>query len=60
MANAFTTEAFTELGVGLTLIALRTYARWDSVGFRNFMFDDYLMLLAAVSNPLLPFLQLWH
>lgn len=52
MANAFTTEAFTELGIGLTLIALRTYARWDSVGFRNFMFDDYLILLAAVSN--------WH
>ncbi|KAA6410620.1 MAG: short-chain dehydrogenase reductase sdr [Lasallia pustulata] len=48
MANAFTTEAFTELGIGLTLIALRTYARWDSVGFRNFMFDDYLILLAAV------------
>lgn len=50
MANAFTNEAFTELGVGLSLIALRTYARWDSVGFRNFMFDDYLILLAAVSS----------
>lgn len=48
--NSFTTEAFTELAFGLTLIALRTYARWESVGFRNFMFDDYLILLAAVSN----------
>lgn len=48
MADAFTKEAFTLLGVGIGLVALRTYARWSSVGIRNFMLDDYLMLVAVV------------
>lgn len=54
MADAFTKEAFTLLGVGIGLVALRTYARWSSVGIRNFMLDDYLMLVAVVGTPLLP------
>ncbi|KAI4202652.1 MAG: hypothetical protein LQ350_002445 [Teloschistes chrysophthalmus] len=48
MADNFTKEAFTLLGVGVTVVALRTYARLTSVGIRKFMLDDYLMLLAVV------------
>lgn len=47
----FVTEAFTLLAIGLVLIALRTYARSTSAGIRNFQIDDYLMLLAGVSEP---------
>lgn len=47
-ANAFITEAFALLGVALLLIALRTYARASTVGFRRFQLDDYMMLVAAV------------
>ncbi|KAI4102008.1 MAG: hypothetical protein L6R37_004673 [Teloschistes peruensis] len=50
MADNFTKEAFTLLGVGITVVALRTYARLTSVGIRKFMLDDYLMLLAVVSS----------
>lgn len=50
MADDFTKEAFTLLGVGVAVVALRTYARLTSVGIRNFMLDDYLMLLAVVSS----------
>ncbi len=49
MADAFTTEAFTLLGVGVTVVALRTYARITAVGIRKFQADDYLMLFATVS-----------
>ncbi|KAF1961445.1 hypothetical protein CC80DRAFT_237658 [Byssothecium circinans] len=48
MANAFTTEAFTLLGVGITVVALRTVARATVVGVKHFQFDDYLMCVAAV------------
>lgn len=44
----FTTEAFTLLGVGVTLIFLRTYARLTTVGLKGMKPDDYIMLLAAV------------
>ena len=47
--DSFTTEAFTLLSLGVLIVALRTYARWTSVGPRNFMADDYLMLVAVVS-----------
>lgn len=47
----FVTEAFTLLAIALVLIALRTYARSTSAGIRNFQIDDYLMLLAGVSQP---------
>jgi hypothetical protein len=52
MANAvgaFITEAFTLLGLTICIITVRTYARWSSVGFRNFALDDYLMIFAGVS-----------
>ena len=58
MADDFTKEAFTLLGVGIGVVALRTYARFTSVGIRNFMLDDYLMLLAVVSS--IALLQLRH
>ncbi|KAG9202171.1 hypothetical protein G6514_004608 [Epicoccum nigrum] len=48
MSDSFTTEAFTLLGVGIFVIALRSYARVTSVGFGGLQFDDYLMCVAAV------------
>lgn len=48
MADAFTKEAFSLLGVGITIVTLRTYTRWTLVGIRQFMLDDYLMVLAVV------------
>ena len=48
MSDPFTTEAFSLLGVGIFVIALRSYARITSVGFRGLQFDDYLMCVAAV------------
>ena len=48
MADSFNTEAFTLLGVGVLLIALRTIARIRSAGFHGLAADDYLMVLAAV------------
>ena len=45
---SFTTEDFTLLGVGLSVIGLRTYARVSTVGISCLKADDYLMLVAAV------------
>lgn len=47
--SSFVTEAFTLLGVGLSVIGLRTFLRYKQVGFRQFEADDYLILAAAVS-----------
>ena len=55
MGDSFTTEAFTLLGVGIAVIALRIVARATAVGIRGFQFDDYLMCVAAVST-IIPFL----
>ena len=55
-ADAFNKEAFTLLGVGTLVVALRTYARWSSVGIGRFMMDDYLMLLAVVRHVARPLL----
>lgn len=49
MANSFTIEAFALLGVGLSAIGIRTYARCSTVGLRGLKPDDILMLGAAVS-----------
>jgi hypothetical protein len=48
MANAFTTEAFTLLGFGIGIVALRLVARAKLVGLRGFQLDDYLMCFATV------------
>ncbi|KAA8894764.1 hypothetical protein FN846DRAFT_900823 [Sphaerosporella brunnea] len=40
-------EAFALLGIAMFVMGLRTFARWSSVGIRNFAFDDYLMLFAG-------------
>ncbi|KAM5353954.1 hypothetical protein ACJ41O_000604 [Fusarium nematophilum] len=47
--NSFTTEAFTLLGIGLSIIGLRSYARVSAVGFRRLEADDYLMVVAAIA-----------
>lgn len=50
MSNStFVTEAFTLLGVGLSVIGTRTILRYKQVGVRKLQADDYLMLMAAVS-----------
>ncbi|KAI2715131.1 hypothetical protein CBS147332_4785 [Penicillium roqueforti] len=46
--DGFNTEAFTLLGVAITVIGLRTTARWIMVGPKGFQADDYLMLVACV------------
>ncbi|KAK0637031.1 hypothetical protein B0T17DRAFT_613676 [Bombardia bombarda] len=46
--DAFTTEAFTLLGLGLSIIGLRLYARISTVGYKRLQADDYLMILAAI------------
>jgi hypothetical protein len=50
MSNSFTTEAFTLLSIGLTIIGLRWYVRISAVGFRGLQADDYLMVLVVVST----------
>ncbi len=57
MADAFTKEAFSLLGVGVVIVTLRTYARLTLVGVRQFMLDDYLMVLAVVRILVLLFWQ---
>ncbi|KAK4134425.1 hypothetical protein BT67DRAFT_433933 [Trichocladium antarcticum] len=47
--NAFVTEAFSLLGVGLAVIGLRLYVRVTLSGFKGLHADDYLMVLAAVA-----------
>ncbi|KAL1582165.1 hypothetical protein WHR41_09040 [Cladosporium halotolerans] len=47
-AKQFNIEAFTLLGIGITIIALRTYARVSAVGLRRLQADDYLVWFAAV------------
>ena len=48
MADAFNRQVFAMLGVGASVVLLRTYARCSTVGFRALMLDDYLMLVALV------------
>lgn len=50
--SGFTVEAFTLLGVGLSILALRVYARVNAVGIRGLEWDDHFMVLAAVRTPL--------
>jgi hypothetical protein len=49
-ARQFNIEAFTLLGVGLTVTALRTYVRISSVGVKRLQVDDYLVWFAAVRS----------
>ena len=46
-ARQFNIEAFTLLGVGLTVTILRTYVRISSVGLKRLQVDDYLVWFAA-------------
>ncbi|KAI5455663.1 hypothetical protein BGZ63DRAFT_418190 [Mariannaea sp. PMI_226] len=43
----FTIEAFTLLGLGLSIIGLRIYARSEARTFRHLELDDYFMVVAA-------------
>ncbi|KAI1846217.1 hypothetical protein JX265_010594 [Neoarthrinium moseri] len=47
MADPSVVELWVLLSIGLFTIALRLFARWHAVGFRNFQADDYLMIIAS-------------
>lgn len=49
-ARQFNIEAFTLLGVGLTITILRTYVRISSVGWKRLQADDFLVWFAAVGD----------
>lgn len=49
-AKSFTHDGFIFLGIAIAVTLLRTYARWDMVGFKRFQADDYLVWLALVSR----------
>lgn len=46
---AFEAETWSELGIGFVVVFLRVWARWKTVGVRNFRLDDYLVVLVLVS-----------
>jgi len=48
--DAFVKEAFSLLGIGLFVIGLRLYVRISSAGLKKLYVDDYLMIVATVSN----------
>lgn len=52
-AEAFNTEAFTLLAIGLVITFLRTYSRIVSVGVRSLALDDVLAWFAAVCGLML-------
>lgn len=53
----FLKESWSYLGVAACFVLLRTFARWKTVGFRNFKPDDFLMFLALVRAHLLLYLE---
>jgi len=48
MASEFNTEAFTLLGMGVLVVAIRTASRLSIAGFKGLWLDDYVMLFATV------------
>lgn len=48
MDDNFAIEAFTLLALAVVIIVLRTIARWNTAGPKNFQLDDYVMPIAAV------------
>jgi len=48
--DPFTIEVFTLWGISATVVGIRTYARWSTVGIREFQVDDYLMIVACVGR----------
>ena len=50
MAENFIAEAFSLLAIGIIVIALRWVSRLMTVGFTHLALDDYLMVVAGVSE----------
>ncbi|CAG8976196.1 hypothetical protein HYALB_00009509 [Hymenoscyphus albidus] len=50
MPDPFLTELWVEYGVGVAFFALRFFARWNTVGFRKFAFDDMFCVIGLVST----------
>lgn len=42
-------EGFVLLGLATLITMIRTYSRWDLVGFRRFQADDFIVWFALVS-----------
>ena len=51
MGNNFIVEAWTELAIAVLIIILRLYFSITQRGWRAMTLDDYLMVLAGVSEP---------
>lgn len=47
--NAFILEQWLEYGIGMSVFVLRFYARWKSVGFEGYSWDDLFAGLSMVS-----------
>ncbi|KAI0161441.1 hypothetical protein GGR57DRAFT_454807 [Xylariaceae sp. FL1272] len=45
-AARYVAEGMILLGISLVIVGLRTYARATVVGLKNFMADDYIVLVA--------------
>ncbi len=50
MSENFVAEFFSLLGIALVVISLRIVFRISSLGLRRLQLDDYLMVLAGVSD----------
>ncbi len=50
MSENFVAEFFSLLGIALVVISLRIVSRISSLGLRRLQLDDYLMVLAGVSD----------
>ncbi|KAH7157622.1 hypothetical protein B0J13DRAFT_174877 [Dactylonectria estremocensis] len=48
MATPFQTEAWTEYGIGALVLLLRYFARWKTVGIKNWQGDDYFAILSLI------------
>ncbi|KAF7554023.1 hypothetical protein G7Z17_g3224 [Cylindrodendrum hubeiense] len=46
MATPFQTEAWTEYGIGSLVLLLRFFARWKTVGLKNWQGDDIFAMLS--------------
>lgn len=48
MATPFQTEAWTEYGIGSLVLLLRFFARWKTVGLKNWQGDDFFAMLSLI------------
>lgn len=49
-AESFARDGWIFLGLASAITLLRMYSRWRTVGFKRFQADDFLVMLALVSD----------